>query len=152
MDVASAILGLVLAILWAEASAWLPTLTRRIVRMAAMRLEPDLRDRMEEEWLRYVEDMPGTFGPFFAGCQCLVASVRICPVRVAARRLQPATKGRRSIVPPQVRQLYFERLKAFLRRPNTERVSWIAAIAIGSAFSAGIYLAGLDMLARLFKR
>ena len=56
MDLAGVILGLVLAIIWAEASAWLPALTRRIIRLAAKRLEPDLRERMEEEWLRYVQD------------------------------------------------------------------------------------------------
>lgn len=152
MDLASVILGLVLAILWAEASAWLPALTRRIVRMAAKRLEPDLRERMEEEWLRYVEDLPGTLGPFFAGCQCLVASVRICPVRIAARRLQPATKGRHSRVPSQVGQLYVERAKGFFRRQNTPaRLFWIAAIAIGTAFSAGMYVAGLETLARVLK-
>ena len=33
-----------------------------------------------------------------------------------------------------------------------QRLFWIAAIAIGSAFSAGMYLAGLESLARLLKR
>ena len=32
-----------------------------------------------------------------------------------------------------------------------QRLFWIAAIAIGSAFSAGMYLAGLESLARLLK-
>src|SRR4051794_17901788 len=32
-----------------------------------------------------------------------------------------------------------------------QRLFWIAAIAIGAAFSAGMYLAGLESLARLFK-
>jgi DNA-binding CsgD family transcriptional regulator len=32
-----------------------------------------------------------------------------------------------------------------------QRLFWIAAIAIGAAFSAGIYLAGLESLARLLK-
>lgn len=32
-----------------------------------------------------------------------------------------------------------------------QRLFWIAAIAMGSAFSAGMYLAGLESLARLFK-
>ena len=32
-----------------------------------------------------------------------------------------------------------------------QRLFWIAAIAIGSAFSAGMYLAGLESLARLVK-
>jgi hypothetical protein len=30
-----------------------------------------------------------------------------------------------------------------------ERLFWIAAIAIGAAFSAGMYLAGLESLSRL---
>jgi hypothetical protein len=30
-----------------------------------------------------------------------------------------------------------------------QRLFWVAAIAIGSAFSAGMYLAGLESLARL---
>ncbi|MCA1838662.1 MAG: helix-turn-helix transcriptional regulator [Actinobacteria bacterium] len=33
-----------------------------------------------------------------------------------------------------------------------QRLFWIAAIAIGSAFSAGMYLAGLESLARLLNR
>jgi hypothetical protein len=32
-----------------------------------------------------------------------------------------------------------------------QRLFWIAAIAIGAAFSAGMYLAGLESLARLLK-
>jgi DNA-binding CsgD family transcriptional regulator len=32
-----------------------------------------------------------------------------------------------------------------------QRLFWIAAIAMGAAFSAGMYLAGLESLARLFK-
>ena len=33
-----------------------------------------------------------------------------------------------------------------------QRLFWIAAIAMGAAFSAGMYLAGLESLARLFKQ
>jgi hypothetical protein len=32
-----------------------------------------------------------------------------------------------------------------------QRLFWIATIAIGSAFAAGMYLAGLESLARLLK-
>jgi hypothetical protein len=32
-----------------------------------------------------------------------------------------------------------------------QRLFWIATIAIGAAFSAGLYLAGLESLARLLK-
>jgi hypothetical protein len=32
-----------------------------------------------------------------------------------------------------------------------QRLFWIVVIAIGSAFSAGLYLAGLESLARLLK-
>jgi hypothetical protein len=32
-----------------------------------------------------------------------------------------------------------------------QRMFWIAAIAIGSAFSAGMYLAGLESLSRMLK-
>ena len=32
-----------------------------------------------------------------------------------------------------------------------QRLFWIAAIAIGAAFSAGMYLAGLESLARLLQ-
>jgi hypothetical protein len=32
-----------------------------------------------------------------------------------------------------------------------QRLFWIAAIAIGAAFSAGMYLAGLESLARLLR-
>jgi hypothetical protein len=32
-----------------------------------------------------------------------------------------------------------------------QRLLWIVAIAIGAAFSAGMYLAGLESLARLLK-
>jgi hypothetical protein len=37
---------------------------------------------MEEEWLRHVEDVPGTLGPFIAGCQFLWASIRIRPIQM----------------------------------------------------------------------
>jgi len=151
VDLAGVILGLVLAIIWAEASAWLPALTRRIIRLAAKRLEPDLRERMEEEWLRYVQDMPGILGPFFAGCKCLLASVRIRPIRIAARRLQPAPKGRGLIPPSQINQFYLERLKELFHRSANEqkRLMWISAIAMGAAFSAALYVAGIKALASL---
>lgn len=99
MDLAGVILGLVLAIAWAEASAWLPKVTRLVIRTAAKRLEPTLQARMEEEWLRYVQDTPGTLGPFVAGCQCLFASFRIRPIEVGVgvRRLHVAAKARRAI-------------------------------------------------------
>jgi len=32
-----------------------------------------------------------------------------------------------------------------------QRLFWIAAIAIGAAFSAGMYLAGLESLARMLR-
>jgi hypothetical protein len=37
---------------------------------------------MEEEWLRYVDDIPGKLGPLIAACQCLLASVKIRPIRI----------------------------------------------------------------------
>lgn len=82
IDVMDGLFGALLAILCAEAIAWLPRLTKRIVRTAANRLGGDLRERMEEEWLRYVNDFPGTFGAFAAACQCLFASTRIRPVHI----------------------------------------------------------------------
>ena len=33
----------------------------------------------------------------------------------------------------------------------SQRLFWIAAIAIGAAFAAGMYLAGLESLSRLLK-
>lgn len=149
MDLAGVILGLILGIAWAEASAWLPKLTRLIIRMSAKRLDPDLRERMEEEWLRYVQDMPGTLGPFFAGCQCFLASLRIRPIRITARRLQAATRDRGSIWQFRERQVHRKRLKGFVRgsMTRTQRLFWISTIALGAAFSAGMYLAALQSLA-----
>jgi hypothetical protein len=96
LDVGGIIVAFLLAIAWAEAAAWLPKLTDRIVRRAAKRLSPDLQSRMEEEWLRYVQDMPGTLSPFISGCQCFRASVAISPIRIRPiiPRLALATKLR----------------------------------------------------------
>lgn len=82
MELIWAIAGALIGSLVGDAFEWLPRLTRRIVKAAARRLSANLQDRMEEEWLRYVEDIPGKMGPLIAACQCLLASVKIRPIRI----------------------------------------------------------------------
>lgn len=138
MDIAGAIVGLIVAIAWAEAAAWLPRLTRRIIRMSARRLEPELRLRMEEEWLRYVLDMPGTLGPFLAGCQCLLASFKISPVRVgiSVHRRKLAAKWSSSVRRPfQARDFFIHDGKRLHRIRLAARLQ-IVLIIVGALLSA----------------
>jgi hypothetical protein len=52
------LLGLVLPLLLAELSSWVPWLAHRVVRRAARHLPDAYRERYEEEWLAELEQVP----------------------------------------------------------------------------------------------
>lgn len=152
IDYVDVFFGAAIALLLAEGCAWLPKLTRRIIRFAAARLSSSLSSRLEEEWLRHVSDLPGAFSPFFAACACLLASFRISPVKLGFG--VPARKVRA-----------FRLLQAFLKSflPKrvqlsgsnahhpafTVRLAWIVAIAIGVALAFAALISAIEALQRL---
>ncbi len=83
--VSALVLPIVVTLLTEETRAWLPHVTRALVRSAVRRVPPDHRDRYEEEWLAEVaaySDRP------------LTAVVRACGVRHGARRTGGELIGR----------------------------------------------------------
>lgn len=64
-------MGIVIALSICEFYAWLPKMSRALVRLAVWLLLPDDRDRYREEWHAHLDSLPNTMA-------CLVAAVGFC--------------------------------------------------------------------------
>ncbi|WP_059411705.1 sugar transferase [Cupriavidus basilensis] len=70
----TSILVFLVGLAFAELKDWLPWLARKVVLHAARRLSPEMHERMEEEWLAELEQIPGKLSPlFFALMLCRAA-------------------------------------------------------------------------------
>jgi hypothetical protein len=63
-----------------EAKEWMPLLGTVLIRWAARRLQPNFRDRYEEEWLAHSDDLPGSFAKLCFGLGCVVTAIRVTGV------------------------------------------------------------------------
>ncbi|AZG17197.1 sugar transferase [Cupriavidus pauculus] len=70
----TSILVFLVGLAFAELKDWLPWLARKVVSHAGRRLSPEMRERMEEEWLAELEQIPGKLSPLlFAVMLCRAA-------------------------------------------------------------------------------
>jgi len=77
MDLAAIIIGLVIGILTDELLAWSPRLAAWLVKQNAKQLPAHLRDRMCEEWLAHLDEIPGRFSKLVFAIDTMRASNRM---------------------------------------------------------------------------
>lgn len=51
--------AIILKLATTELQDWLPTIARRIIDRAVMRLPDEIRERYREEWYAHMDDCPG---------------------------------------------------------------------------------------------
>jgi len=76
-----------------EVKAWSPRLTKRLIALAVRRLPENQRERYSEEWLSFIEEIPGEIGKVVAALGLICAGVRI---GLASRMEGRAEAGARS--------------------------------------------------------
>jgi hypothetical protein len=80
-SIIATIMGILVAasskVLADELKAWRPYLVKKLIGFAVSRLREKQRERYNEEWSSYVEEMPGEIGRVLAAIGLVVAAVRI---------------------------------------------------------------------------
>lgn len=69
-----------------ECKAWTPWIVKRLIRRAVHKLSEEQQGRFEEEWLAYVDEIPGEIGKVVAALGFLRASHRMSSRVTASQR------------------------------------------------------------------
>jgi lipopolysaccharide/colanic/teichoic acid biosynthesis glycosyltransferase len=64
-----------------ELKAWTPLICKKLVQIATDRLQPEDRDRYQEEWNSYLNEVPGDASKILVAIGFLFAARRMSPVR-----------------------------------------------------------------------
>jgi hypothetical protein len=105
-SVITTLIGIVAAasskVLADEFKAWSPRMTKRLIALAIRSLPEEQCERYSEEWLSYVEEIPGELGKLFAAVGLLWAGIKLRSVlRRGSRTAMVAKKNefnRRSLL------------------------------------------------------
>jgi hypothetical protein len=76
-DALLAIIGGLVGAAFAEFQSWAPRLAERLVLFAARWVPTELRQRLHEEWLGHLAEIPGPLSKLFVALGCGLAAVRV---------------------------------------------------------------------------
>ena len=85
MIIVAVVTSLVASVLYGELVAWAPRLARWIVRKAAARQPGELGERLAEEWLALLEDIPGALSQLVLAMNYAFASLQMSRERAGHR-------------------------------------------------------------------
>ncbi len=71
-----------------EIGAWTPSITRRLIKCAVLRLPENLRTRFEEEWQSHVYEVPGTVVKLLASAGFLLAAQKMALTAQRGRMIE----------------------------------------------------------------
>ena len=85
----SIIAGILSRVVYDEATAWSPKLTRILLKLAVNTMPKLQRDRCREEWQAWIDEFPGHVSKIAAAFGFLIVAQRVnfCNVRAASRAL-----------------------------------------------------------------
>jgi hypothetical protein len=75
-----------------EFTAWRPHLTKKLITLAVRRLPEEQCERYREEWLSYVEEIPGELGKLLAAVGLLWAGIKLRSVLRRGSRIATVAK------------------------------------------------------------
>jgi len=151
---AALLIAFLAAIFRSEFEAWMPWIAERLRRLALRPFKGALRERLDEEWSAYLDEVPGNVGKVFCALGFNVAS-RVILVRRLARlrrtnRLAGLRRTAEQLFPE--RHLYVRSGRGMQKYVlSSKRQVMMAAVGAGVAVWSVIATAGilLEALGRL---
>ena len=138
----------------AEIDAWIPSITRGLIKMGVGRLPEKHRGRFAEEWQSHINEVPGVVAKVFAAAGCLLAAhkiawcsneaedwlqtiARIQQARSKVLMVVSAVRGDQSLASHEPLQSKVERLSLLLSESQSEeQLQFNQLVEAISAYSA----------------
>jgi hypothetical protein len=117
-----------------EFKAWTPWLTRRLVALAVRILPENERERYNEEWLSFVDEMPGQIGKAIVSVGLIFGSLGISLGFPRQKNLTASNSA--PLAPEQVSNTTRRLSMGLLPEPKSSPASFISSVLINGAILA----------------